>query len=617
MPKVAARQPAGKERHVPGIHRVQGINSHVDDIRLHGQKFTAMIGDAIVEATLTRRVVGASELVLTVLDPEPARRLLRSPLLEEAHELTLDGLRWRLVKVANEGQDEPLTLTYEPLIVYLLKRIMGPHKSFRDKMTRAEFAKGRAFEARPRPRFVAPELHVVQDIASADAGRAAKKKAEESRGKGIGQNPDLKIADKPATKAQVQILDRMLRVGESEGAATKVMEALVLAVIDESFVGLLSDNLLQIEPESVSGFGGDPTNPEQSARGFLRGYESSGPGALGVYRANPDYSPAQIATTVQRNRDGAAPYERFTEEGRAWVNAYGGGSDVGTFSTQRYAFQQSKTESNWKVMVRLATEVRWRCFESAAWIYFLDEPTLLRSPRRMQVSDSAPGIIDTTFDYDLGKEVTQVTVEALAKTWAAPPGSVASVHRHGPADGLYIVEEIESKPSGRKGVAQITLKKPTEPLPEPRPKTTRGSTSFGSSAQGAPPKVGAIIDFIDQVDAAAPPYLWGGGHGSFASPSTKQDCSGFVSAAVHAGGYLSAPITSGEFANVFPSGEGEWVTIYGDAKHVLMKVKYPDGNWRWAETSSSNPSGGAGWVDDATGEAGAREHGNPCHPKGL
>lgn len=614
QPGIATRQPVGKERHVPGIHSVQGINSHIDDVRIHGQRFTALVGDAVVEATLIRRIVGASELTLTVLDPEPARRLLRSPLLEEAHELILDRLRWKLIKVANEGQDSPLTLTYEPLIVYLLKQIMGPHKAFRDLVTRAEYAQARAFEAKPRPHFVAPELHVVQDIASVPKGKAAKKKAEESRGKGIGKNPDLKINGRPATKAQVEILERMLRVGESKNANTKVAESMVVTVIDESIAGLISPNLMQQEPATNPN--DNDTNPEDAANGYLEGW-NGGIGAIEYNRAHPDAPVAEICTNVQHNRDGATPYERFLDEGRAWVAAYGGGSDVGTLSTQRYAFQQSKTESNWKVMNRLAGEVHWRCFESAGWIYFLDEPTLLRSHRRMLVSDSAPGIIDTTFDYDLGKEVTKVTVEALAKTWAAPPGSVAAVSRHGPADGLYVVEEIESKPSGRKGVAQITLKKPTEPLPEPRPKTTRGSTSFGSSAQGAPAKVAAIIDFIDQVDAADPPYVWGGGHGSFASPSTGQDCSGFVSAAVHAAGYLSAPLTSGSFASVFDSGEGEWVTIYGDSQHVLMKVKYPDGNWRWAETSSSNPSGGAGWVDDATGEAGARDHGHPCHPKGL
>lgn len=616
MPSVATRQPVKAERFVPGMHSVQGINSRVEDIRLRGQRFVAFIGDAVAEATLIRKIVGASELTITVLDP--SRRLLRSKLLEEAHELTLDGLRWKLVKVASEGRNEPLSLTYEPLIVYLLKALKGPHKAFRDKMTRAEFAQARAYEARPRPRFIAPELHVVQDIADAESGKRAKKQSEESRGKGIGvHDPKLQINDRPATKGQAEILDRMLRVAEFEGAGTKVMEALVLAVIDESVVGTLSDNLLQIEPGSVSGFKGDPTNPEQSAKGFLRGYEPSSPGALGVYKAHPDYSPALIATTVQRNAAGAGPYERFTEEGRAWVAAYGGGIEVGTTDFTRYAFQQKKSESNWHCMVRLASEVHWRCFESASWIYYLDEPTLMRSHRRMRVSDSAPGIIDTSFDYDVGKEVTEVTVECLANTWAAPPGSVAAVSEHGPADGLYLVEQIESKPSSSKQAVNVTLRKATDPLPEPAPKSTSGSVNFGGDSGAIPPKVATIIETIDAFDAAKTPYLWGGGHGAFASPTERVDCSGFISAVVHAAGYLSRPVTSGEFANLLARGEGEWVTIYGDTEHVLMKVKYADGNWRWAGTSSTNPGGGPGWIPDSVGESGARDHSNASHPAGL
>lgn len=617
---IAQRQPAKEERFVPGTHSVQGINSHVDDLKLRDQKLTALIGNAIVEMTLNRKTVGASELAVSIIDPTPHRRLLRSKLLEEAHELTLDGLRWKLVKVSNQGQNAPLVLTYEPRVVYLLKKLRGPHKAFRDKMTRAEFAQARAYEAKPRPRFIAPELHVVQDIVSAkkpDAGQAKKREqaAKQERRKGIGLNTSLKIAGKPATKAQVDILQRMLETGESMGANTKVMESLVVTCIDESVVGALSDNLMEQEPFVNPNT--DHTNPEESAKGYLEGY-NNGVGAIEYNKANPSAPVAELCTNVQHNRDGATPYERFLDEGREWVEAYGGGTDIGTLSTQRYAFQQSAKESNWHCMVRLATEIHWRCFESASWIYFLDEPTLLRSHRRMIVSDSAPGIVDTTFDYDIGKEVQEVTVQALANTWAAPPGSVASVSRHGPADGLYIVETIESKPSSQSGLVNVVLKKPLEPLPEPAPKSTRGSAGFGSgSASGAPPKVQAIIDFIDKVDAADPPYVWGGGHGSFASPTQGQDCSGFWSAAVHAAGYLTTPVTSGEFANVFPGGEGEWVTIYGDSKHVLGKVKYPDGNWRWAETSSSNPSGGAGWVDDATGEAGARAHGNACHPPGL
>ena len=44
------------------------------------------------------------------------------------------------------------------------------------------------------------------------------------------------------------------------------------------------------------------------------------------------------------------------------------------------------------------------------------------------------------------------------------------------------------------------------------------------------------------------PYVWGGGHGNWA-PQTGYDCSGFVSAVLHAGGYLSAPADTTSLPN--------------------------------------------------------------------
>lgn len=647
--KTPAAQPKVPERFIPGIHSVQGINSTVHDLKIKGESFVARIGDAIAEMVLTRTTRGASTLTVTIFDPSPSRRLLRSPLLEEANELILDGLRWKLAKVTNQGINSPIVLTYEPLVVYVLKRLFGPHKSFRDQMTRAEFARLRWLEGVnpslaakiieaevtkgepavvhrnlpkvPGARFVSPELHVVQPIGSAKEGREREQEKKEERGKGVGENPgNLKVNGKPATDEQVKILNRMLQVAESLSSPTKVMEALVVTCIDESVVGTLSSNLLEQEP--FIGVGTDHTNPEESAKGFLSGYKTAdgkAVGALAFFKANPGASVAEICTAVQNNRDGATPYERFLDEGKTIVAAYGGGSEIATTDFERYAFEQGKKVSNWAIMNKLAGAVHWRCFESAGWTYFLDEPTLLRSPNRMLVSDAAPGIIDTTFDYDVDKEVQTMTVEAMANTWGAPPGSLATVDRHGPADGIYIVEQIESKPGPKPGIVQIALSKPTAALPEPLPSREGGKASFGGtgdSTSGAPSKVQAIINAIDKVDAAKPPYSHAGHGTEFAALGSTTDCSGFVSQILHAAGYLSVPLTSAQFAEKFPAGEGEWVTIYGDAEHVVMKVKYPDGNWRGAATASEN-GGGAGWISDEHLAEEEKLRGNACHPPGL
>jgi hypothetical protein len=82
-------------------------------------------------------------------------------------------------------------------------------------------------------------------------------------------------------------------------------------------------------------------------------------------------------------------------------------------------------------------------------------------------------------------------------------------------------------------------------------------------------------------------YLWGGGHN--ASFSGPYDCSGAVSAVLHAGGYLGSPEVSGQMETFGQPGKG-LVTIYANKTHVYMCIL-----GYYFGTSSANPGGGAGW----------------------
>jgi hypothetical protein len=69
---------------------------------------------------------------------------------------------------------------------------------------------------------------------------------------------------------------------------------------------------------------------------------------------------------------------------------------------------------------------------------------------------------------------------------------------------------------------------------------------------------------------ARSPYLWGGGHGKWIDKG--YDCSGSVSFALAAAGYLDGPLDSGRLARWGEPGPGRWVTIYANAGHVFMEV---------------------------------------------
>ena len=122
-----------------------------------------------------------------------------------------------------------------------------------------------------------------------------------------------------------------------------------------------------------------------------------------------------------------------------------------------------------------------------------------------------------------------------------------------------------------------------KPLPPIAPRPVVPNAPRGSI--GA--MIQAMINEANRIDRARYPYRWGGGHNSrFTGP---YDCSGAVSAVLHAAGLLRSPLVSGNFTRWGARGRG-LVTIYANASHVYMSIK-----GRFFGTSRSNPGGGAGW----------------------
>lgn len=612
-----------KHRNVPLLPRLQGITSSIDDLKLMGSKFVDQVGGAFVDGTLVRKMAGASELKLEIEDPRKV--LLKSQLLAAdapAYRLELDGLGWRYVAYEKGGELEPLILTHEAEVVWRLRQFHGPHKAFRDQMTRAEFCKLRVDELKPPvPRFVCPELHVVQPVKSLRDARKQKQESKEERGHGIGDGVHLETKEgEKADQAQIQLGDMALRIGENLQAPIDVLVALIAALIDETVMGKLArGNVLQAEGEPAGAPIGDAV---QEITGFLTGAHWTIPGgAIGYANHHPTAGPAEIATNVQGNAAGAGPYEQVVPAARKWVAAFGGsGGSLTELQPQRYPFEEKAKEDHWKCITRLGGQVNWRVFESAGWVYFIAEPTLLDSHQRMVIGDSTPGVLDTTIKGDQGKEKDEVTIEAMTNAWAAPPGSAVVLEDHGPADGTYLVEQIESPLRKRIVPAQITLKRPTKPKKEPAPPTKSRSVSFGSGAKDesapadAPPAIGKMIAEVDATDNTFH-YQWGGGHESVDALHKRlkgYDCSGYVSHVLWAGGLLDEPLSSIPLESFGEAGEGEFCTIYANSEHAFGKLLTADG-WRYFQSGGNDNS--TGWVpkgnEDSLAGFTAR------HPKGM
>jgi len=110
-------------------------------------------------------------------------------------------------------------------------------------------------------------------------------------------------------------------------------------------------------------------------------------------------------------------------------------------------------------------------------------------------------------------------------------------------------------------------------------------SQFGSAAE----MIRAMIRMANKIDSHHYAYRWGGGHN--ASFSGPYDCSGAVSAVLHAAGLLSAPRVSGGFMHWGAPGRGA-VTLYANAGHVYMSIL-----GHFFGTSGANPGGGAGWFN--------------------
>jgi Putative peptidoglycan binding domain len=99
-------------------------------------------------------------------------------------------------------------------------------------------------------------------------------------------------------------------------------------------------------------------------------------------------------------------------------------------------------------------------------------------------------------------------------------------------------------------------------------KATLGADGQAVAPASAPPEVKAVIAAANHI--AGKPYKYGGGHGQW--EDSGYDCSGSESYALHGGGFVSRPMTSGEYETWGARGKGAWITSYASSGHSFLVV---------------------------------------------
>lgn len=150
--------------------------------------------------------------------------------------------------------------------------------------------------------------------------------------------------------------------------------------------------------------------------------------------------------------------------------------------------------------------------------------------------------------------------------------------------------------------------------------TAAGSTpATGGATFAGDARVQAMITMANSL--IGKPYVWGGGHSGW-GPQSGYDCSGFVSAVLHAGGYLNEPADTTSLPSQagILSGPGQYVTIYdrdgaGENGHVIIEIAgqfYESGGTKGAW-------GGGGGVEkiDRPSDSYLATFDRVLHPAGL
>jgi hypothetical protein len=443
------------------------------------------IREILLDAVVERTMEGASNVTFTVHDP--VRKLLNSGALDQAIDIYIDKLWWRLTAVNKNDSD--LDLVFEDREVAWIRQHDKVMSASRKDMSRAEFCVMLIHKVKGKPKIVCPELHKTQKIHS---GKKEKKEVKDrKRELGIADTGDLKVwyanpdwhppmalsqmfTTRKATNAQIDIAEQILDAGyKHHPRATEMLMTCASAVgmvetglkntdADPSVGGSQFQGVFQQTPQYWTGL----KDVSKAAKEFFDV-------AIKYHKEHPDWSIEEIAVNTQRPSswpDYRRKVKSATRLAKDFVDAYGAAdlSNPALSYRQRYMFTTKdggKKQDWWTAIGRLMTEVGWARFMSNGVIYLIAETDLLKSKIRMRLSEDTPGVQRINFNYDVGHTIAAATVTCRADRWIAPPGTVVELAECGPADGRWLVSTIRRSLFNRN--ATIELKKPTKRLGEP------------------------------------------------------------------------------------------------------------------------------------------------------
>jgi hypothetical protein len=599
---------------------------------------------------------GAPSLVLEVSDPggllanssqiiEPYVRAVGSPKAWKLRpvDVRYDGVWYRLVS-ANVINDT-LQLTFSHRFVVYMQGEKGVMTAKRSAMTRAQFIRQQVVNTAKKKTasallpFWSPYLLKKMPVAKADATDLASD-AEVDRSvvdsaDASSQLKGITVVGKTATADQRTNIATIASVGAGLKASERVMLAAYCAAIGESNVSAVPNGAGSgywgVFQGAKTTFAIDDTKGMaecffQGGKGFQAG------GAIALAKANPSYTPGQIAYMVEgdlSNFSGPAEaaqfYDKHQTEAKAMLASSQGisptaidASETGTSYGSGKTFTREKDDDAWSSTGDLASEVQKRRFVLVRgsgddlFVYSSDEDLIDLLPSQATINLDAGYVGDYEYDVDHGAAASVLTCELnLSEFGSLSAGLPVNVPNAGAGTGKWIVWEVEEEQGQW---ASVTLHAPMATLLEPAGTDSTDlqrldasdfpvdSTGFGSAAAGE--GVAGVLAKAKEISARNLPY-GPGGHGqtwSEADRASSLDCSSSTSVALNGGGLMPTPLVGPQVSDYFlgwgQAGEGSHMTVWvkpgtGANGHVFTEFKIPGEKVRWFDTSqqAGGPSG--------------------------
>lgn len=123
--------------------------------------------------------------------------------------------------------------------------------------------------------------------------------------------------------------------------------------------------------------------------------------------------------------------------------------------------------SAWETLRALCESVNWRVFTVGNRLIVGADEWLLRRTPPVKVTRDTPGIDTVEWSLVFGVPASEAAITADLQRWTAPPSQAVELSGEGPADGLWLIEQVSYTIGAPR--ASITLARSEPALTEPTP----------------------------------------------------------------------------------------------------------------------------------------------------